>query len=194
MMTLCPRRSAAFLLSFLLGLVLLSPSEARADDALLKKIDTEKKSVHDCKSYRKHKSWRVEFGEFQVGDILAIRTKTTLEGDNPVYSHAFECELPVLQSDITIEVPTELFEKFGPGWHWWKRHGGDRRQLRRREQLLHGWRVAAVSCRRRGRRRRRSCRKSWKRPQVRRTDHERGRLLERWQGQPGQRCHVLRVC
>ena len=41
MMTLCPRRSAAFLLSFLLGLVLLSPSEARADDALLKKIDTE---------------------------------------------------------------------------------------------------------------------------------------------------------
>ncbi len=88
-------------------------------DGKRKQVKASKDETYDCRPYRKHKSWRVEFGDLQAGDILAIRSKTTLEGDNPVYSHAFERELPVLQSDITIEVPTELFEKFGPGWHWW---------------------------------------------------------------------------
>ncbi len=86
----------------------------------IERIKAEERTPLECRPYQDHKQWTIDFGEMQSGDILAVRSEYVLEGDNPVFAHAFERELPVRQTDVTIEVPTELFEeKYSAGWHWW---------------------------------------------------------------------------
>jgi hypothetical protein len=68
-------------------------------------------------SYRVHD---VDFGALARGDVLGLRIRYELVGQNPSYVHPIEGPIPVLQSDVTIEVPRELME--GPasgGFDWW---------------------------------------------------------------------------
>lgn len=90
----------------------------RGDDR--KSIDVKKSELTDCRSYSSHERRTVEFDDLEPGDIIAVREHYALQGDNPIFTHRFDYEYPVLQSDVRIEVPREMMEgKLARGFNWW---------------------------------------------------------------------------
>lgn len=83
-------------------------------------IDVERSVLGGCRDDEGRKRYTADFGELNAGDVLVFRIALELDGLNPHYEHRFDREIPILQSDILIEVPRDLLEgSVGDGWHWW---------------------------------------------------------------------------
>jgi len=62
----------------------------------------------------------VAFEDLEPGDIIAFECTLEIDGRNPAYFHAFDRALPVVQSDLTLEIPKGLMEgRAARGFHWW---------------------------------------------------------------------------
>jgi hypothetical protein len=72
-------------------------------------------ALEGCSTGHSYRIHDVDFGALARGDVLGLRIRYELVGQNPSYVHPIEGPIPVLQSDVTFEVPRELMEGSGSG-------------------------------------------------------------------------------
>ncbi len=78
------------------------------------------KTSHECDGYDDYELWTADLDDLEAGDFVAMHLELKIEGVNPHYTHTFDRELPSLQSDIVIEVSSELMGgRQSPGFNWW---------------------------------------------------------------------------
>lgn len=83
-------------------------------------VDVDRSVLGGCDDDDGRKRYAADFGDLRAGDILVVKLEAELDGLNPHYDHWFDREIPVLQTDILMEVPRDLLEGGeGAGWHWW---------------------------------------------------------------------------
>jgi hypothetical protein len=77
-------------------------------------------ALEGCSTGHSYRIHDVDFGALARGDVLGLRIRYELVGQNPSYVHPIEGPIPVLQSDVTFEVPRELMEgSASGGFDWW---------------------------------------------------------------------------
>lgn len=83
-------------------------------------LDVDDDAPYACDLYHDQKRHVVKIESLEPGDVIAVRVRYTIERQNPVLVHAFDRELPVIQSDITFDVSKSLLEGKTPGvFAWW---------------------------------------------------------------------------
>jgi len=85
-----------------------------------REVDVDRSVLGGCEDDEGRKRYSADFGDLRAGDVLVVQIEAEIDGLNPLYEHWFDRELPILQSDILMEVPRDLLEgSEGAGWHWW---------------------------------------------------------------------------
>jgi hypothetical protein len=96
----------------------LGAARVRGSDASA--IEPKKSPSRECSLGKAQSETIISFSNLEPGDVIAVEYTIELDARNPFYAHAFDTVFPVVQTDLTLEIPKELMEgKAARGFHWW---------------------------------------------------------------------------